>query len=71
MAVKKECAICRFYSRVERVEHTVLFYYLLKGNRDILEAVFAVKIEAGDGMSGHACRSCFSAAQLSSTSCKQ
>ncbi len=42
-----------------------------KGNRDILEAVFAVKIEAGDGMSGHACRSYFSAAQPSSTSCKQ
>ena len=34
-----------------------------RGSKDVLEAVFAVKVDAGDGMSGHACRTCFSAAQ--------
>ncbi len=69
------CAICRFCFRVE---HSIAIFSSQSTKRgsskDVLEAVFSVKVEAGDGMSDHASRTCFSAAQnihLSSTSCKQ
>ncbi len=45
-------AICRF-SREERVEHSIAIFSsqsIRRGSKDILEAVFAVKVEAGDGM---------------------
>ncbi len=55
LAVKKGCAImgaiCRF-SREERVEHSIAIFSsqsTRRGSRDVLEAFFAVKVEAGDG----------------------
>ncbi len=47
LAVKKGCEICRFCSRVERVEHSIVFSSesTRRGSKDVLEAV-----EAGDGM---------------------
>ncbi len=53
-AVKKGCAImgaiCRF-SREERVEHSIAIFSsesTRRGSKDVLEAVFAVKVDTGD-----------------------
>ncbi len=56
------CDLPGFFSRVER-DTVILSKHQERGSKDVLEAVFAVKVEAGDGMSGHACRTCLSAAQ--------
>ncbi len=45
-------AICRF-SREERVEHSIAIFSsqsIRRGSKNVLEAVFAVNVEAGDGM---------------------
>ncbi len=42
------------------MEHSIaISKHQERHSKDVLEAVFAVKFEAGDGMSGHACRTSF------------